>query len=177
MPTYRIPQIKNRSTILAEAQGLKGENFPRLTASASGTLTDGTVQGVLTPFLAGDTITNLHVFVTVVAVTASVSLVGVYNSSGTRLAQSADLGTAWESTGTKTHALTAPLTITSTGGYYLAVISKGATPVSLLRGVNTGISSSPAGGSVLAFTDAGETSLPSTATMAAGGQATWFGWS
>lgn len=73
--------------------------------------------------------------------TAGQSLVGLYDSTGTRLAVSADQAANWVSTGMKTVALTAPQTL-AVGTYYVAVLSVGTTPpqLSTCGGGNTNLS-------------------------------------
>lgn len=59
--------------------------------------------------------------------TASQSFVGLYNSSGTRIAISADQSVAWTTTGAKTMALTTPVWLVP-GTYYIGLVSVGTTP-------------------------------------------------
>jgi hypothetical protein len=98
---------RHRAQILTEAQGLKGENFSRTTAAVGTIAVDGTIYFMLTPFLAGDVVTNLHPAVTTVANGLTLAKVGIYNLAGTRLATSADLGSDWTNLGVRTNALSA----------------------------------------------------------------------
>ncbi|WP_372344731.1 hypothetical protein [Streptomyces sp. KL116D] len=59
-----------------------------------------------------------------VTLTTGQNFAGIYDSSGTRLAVTADQTTAWGSSGVKTMALTAPVTL-AVGTYYVALLSNG----------------------------------------------------
>ena len=56
--------------------------------------------------------------------TSGQNFAGIYDASGTRLAVTADQTTAWGSSGVKTMALTAPVTL-AVGTYYIALLSNG----------------------------------------------------
>ncbi len=99
--------------------------------------------------------------------TAGQSLVGLYNSSGTRLAVSADQSANWTSTGMKTIALTAPQTL-AVGSYYVAILSVGTTPPQFSTGaggsvnINVGLST---GAARFLIGPTAQTSLPSSITL------------
>lgn len=99
--------------------------------------------------------------------TAGQSLVGLYNSSGTRLAQSADQAANWTSTGLKTIALTAPQTL-AVGSYYVAILSVGTTPPQFAMGaggstsVNAGLTTAT---SRFLTGPTAQTSLPASITL------------
>ena len=181
MPTVSLAAPKTEAQILAEGQGLKGQNYDRPLASNVTTVTDGTIYFVLVPLRQGDVVTNLHIAVNTASVASTVSKVGIYlPSDSTRQALTADLGTSWQTTGTKTHALTAPYTAPSTGVYWFAAIAKATTTLptfarqSNLGGVDTAI------GSGFAFMgqQTGQTDLIATATVSiTTGLALWMGWS
>lgn len=169
------------STALAEGQGLKGQNFDRVVSGSSSTLTDGTIYAVQLDFRAGDIVNNLYVAIaTAASGTPSVSKMGIYDTSGNRLAISADQGTAWSATGTAAVPLTAPYTVTANGSYYVAIISKaGTTPITVLRGSNVAAVNTAVGSGVtFAKTQASQTDLVNPATFVNTGIiGFWTGWS
>lgn len=170
-----------RSQLALTAQGMIAETFQPHPGLANRSATDGTIFFVLLGLRAGDVIANVHLVVGAAGTGAGSTLakVGLYNTSGTRLAVSADLGNAWESTGMKTHALSAAYTVTADGGYYVAAIAKNSTTVPSFRGGSSGAINDLAAvgsGSIAAGTQAGQTDLPASATIgAANAVAMWFG--
>jgi len=102
-----------------------------------------------------------------VTLTAGQNLVGLYDSSGTRLVVSADQTTAMGTTGTKTAAIT-PQTL-AVGTYYVAFLANGTTvPQVGSAGGNTGINIAGLTASTARAlnTAAGNTSLPATIALA-----------
>jgi hypothetical protein len=91
-------------------------------------------------------VTNLHVVVTTAGatLTAAQNLLGLYNSSGTLLAQTADQSTAWTTTGYKTAPLTVPQTL-AVGNYYVGILTNGTTPPRFMRGADISASGLNAG--------------------------------
>lgn len=131
------------------------------------------------------TITNLHTIVTIagITLTAGQSFLGLYNTSGTRVAVSADQSVPWTTTGFKTAALISPYAAAA-GDYFVAVVTNGATTPALAVEsalasftANAGLS---AGSSAFAMSGpAAQTSLPATINMATEvaliSQTYWFG--
>lgn len=114
----------------------------------------------------------LHVPAAGVTLTAGQNFVGLYDAAGTRVAVSADQTVAWGTNGFKTIAWTAPVPVTP-GFYYLAILTNGATGISIAREanldatlVNINLTSATlrwsAGGTGLT----GLTTLPASVTMA-----------
>lgn len=102
------------------------------------------------------------------SLTAGQCFVGLYNSSGTLLASSADQAAAMASTGTKTAAIT-PQSLVA-GSYYIAFLANGAaTQPSVAGGAGnsalTNVSLTAASARAL-NTSAGNTSLPASITLA-----------
>jgi hypothetical protein len=102
--------------------------------------------------------------------TAGQNVAGLYNSSGTLLAQTADQTSNWLSAGLKTMPLTAPVTL-AVGTYYVAFLSNGTgTQPSIFSAggfssaVNAGLST---GQARFLNTAAGNTALPATITLSA----------
>ncbi|MFD8771460.1 glycosyl hydrolase family 28-related protein [Streptomyces sp. NPDC059916] len=103
-----------------------------------------------------------------VTLTAAQNFAGIYDASGARLAVTADQASAWTTTGTKTMALTAPVTL-AVGTYYVALLANGTTPPQFSSAggntgiANVGLSNATARSTVTAT---GNTTLPATVTMA-----------
>jgi hypothetical protein len=99
-------------------------------ASSTNILTSGTVYLHKLWLPAGSTVTSLGWTITTAGatLTAGQSLMGFYNAAGTRLAVTADQSGNWTSTGFKNPAITAPLAITTSDYYYVAILSVGTTP-------------------------------------------------
>lgn len=110
--------------------------------------------------------------------TAGQSFVGLYNSSGTRLALSADQAAAWTSTGLKTIALTAAQTL-AVGSYYVAILSVGTTPPQFSMGaggalnLNGGLTT---GTARFLTGPTAQTSLPASITLSSQTQTTGARW-
>jgi hypothetical protein len=99
--------------------------------------------------------------------TAGQCYVGLYNSSGSRLAISADQASNWTSTGLKTISLTTPPTL-AVGNYYVAILANGTTPPQFAMGaggatsVNAGLATAAAR---FLSGPAAQTSLPTSITL------------
>lgn len=113
-------------------------------------------------------VSNIHVGLEVggTTLTAGQSLVGLYNSSGTRLVVSADQSANWTTSGMKTIAIT-PQTL-AVGSYYVALLSVGTTPPQFSTGaggsvnINVGLST---GTSRFLIGPTSQTSLPASITL------------
>jgi hypothetical protein len=98
------------------------------------------------------------------------NVAGLYDSSGARLAVTADQTTAWSTVGTKVMALTAPVTL-QPGYYYVALLSNGTTPPQFATG---GGGSSATNAGLTAATarfltgPTGQTALPASITLSSG---------
>jgi hypothetical protein len=139
-------------------------------ASAAATLTSGTVHLAKLVAQTGGTITTISVNV----ITAGASLTsgqcfaGIYNSSGTRLAVTADQSAVWNTADIYQMSLTSSTAITAGQTYYVALLAVGTTPPKFAQGpssakaANVGLT-----GASLRFATNGtsQTSLPSTRTM------------
>lgn len=114
--------------------------------------------------------------------TAGQCFAGLYKADGTLIATTADQATAWQSTGTKTMALTAvsgqSLTLLPPGNYYIALLAVGTTMPTLIRSsgqpaLNVGLA---AGAYRYCTYGSALTALPTALTMAnqvSGSIATW----
>ncbi|MCX5537744.1 hypothetical protein OG785_45645 [Streptomyces sp. NBC_00006] len=151
---------------------------PATLRSASNTTTSGTVYLCKVKIVNRSTVVS-NVIVGIEAagtgLTAGQSFVGLYDSSGTRLAVSADQSASWASTGMKSIALTAPQTL-AVGTYYVAILSVGTTPPQFSMGaggaanINVGLATSAAR---YLIGPASQTALPTSITL--GSQSTTTG--
>jgi hypothetical protein len=158
-------RMASRAEVLSTAQGLVSENFPRSAMASSQLTISGTAYFMSMGLLAGDVVTKLNILVTTAGASMTLSKVGLYDSSGTLLASSADQGTAWQSTGLKQISLSSPYTVTADGGYYAAVVAIGSTMPILTRGFNFGPSDGVGSGMKPYGTQLSQTDLPSPATI------------
>lgn len=148
------------------AQGIIAEAFPRQGRGTGPTLIDGTAYFMMLGLMAGDTATSLSVFITGAGSGMTLSKVGLYSKDGTRRAISADQTTAWQSTGLKTIAFTAPYAVPTTDGYYAAIVAKASTTLpNVFNGNTDGLSPAIGAGSGAWGRQTGQTDLPASATI------------
>ncbi|MFE6903778.1 hypothetical protein ACFVFJ_44355 [Streptomyces sp. NPDC057717] len=137
------------------------------------TLASGTVYMAAVRVRERTTLSNISIYLSSagVTLTAGQNFAGIYNSSGTRLAVTADQASAWASSGAKTMALAAPVAVYP-GTYYIALVCNATTPIVVSRGsgnagqVNIGLTAGTA-----RYTSGGtgwvtQTSLPASGTLA-----------
>jgi len=88
---------------------------------AQGTQANGAGQFVAAavPIPPDSTITNIHCWIVTAGTGSSNTYAGIYNLSGTKLAETGNESTAFNSTGLKTLALTSPYSISTKGLYYV----------------------------------------------------------
>lgn len=151
-------------------------------SSGTGSMTSGAVRLARVILRRPATITNLWSCVTTAgsSLTAGQSFIGLYSSSGTRVAVSTDQASSWASTGVKQATLSSPYNAAA-GVYYIAAVSNGTTPPVFYA---TGSSSvSPVNANQTVSTarylsgPTGQTSLPASITMASNtlnSTAYWF---
>ena len=144
---------------------------PATLRSASNATTSGTVYLCKVKIVNRSTVVS-NVIVGIeaagVTLTSGQCFVGLYNSSGTRLAISADQAANWTTTGLKTIALTAPQTL-AVGSYYVAILAVGTTPPQFAMGAGgaTTVSAGLATGAARFLTGpTAQTSLPASITLA-----------
>jgi hypothetical protein len=148
------------------------ETFTRAETGLIQTLTGGTIYFVAIPLLAGDVATNMSITFPIAGTAMTLSKVGLYDSSGNRLAISADQGAAWAVAGTYTVPFITPYRAGAAGLYYLAVVANGGVlpniarlntlTTATLQAVAIGSGALPMG------TLTGQTDLPATAAITAG---------
>lgn len=133
------------------------------------THTAGVLYGSRVDIRAATPVTNIVVFCSTAGetLTADQNLIGLYNSAGTRVGQSANQATAWESTGVKTAAIAGGPVACAAGFYWVVLVSNGTTRPkfgvgSLFSvGANAGLA---AAATRFASQATGQTELPATLT-------------
>ena len=181
-PVWRQLGI-SRDDLSRLGQNIRGESFDRGNSTSSLLLISDTAYFSAVGLKAGDVVTNV-VFGLETAGTqggTGAFFVGLYNSTGTRLAISADAtASAVGSTGPVTVALAAAYTVPADGLYYLMAYSNFATTQpSLLRGSAGGSAASAISGGARKYArqvTAGGTP-PTSATLANGSVHLWLAWS
>lgn len=125
------------------------------------------------------TASNLVTFFATGGTTVTAGYMGIYDSSLAKIAETVSQTTAWESSGTKSVAIT-PTEITGGPGVfiYLAIVAVASTGPTMLRQgggtaalVNTGLTSS----NFRVATQDSQATLPSTATLTSNGSLGWMG--
>lgn len=119
------------------------------------------------------TISNviLHVTTAGATLTSGQCLIGIYNSSGTLIGQTADQSGVWTSTGVKTAALTSAISNAAPGKYYVAILAVGTTPPAFRAGASVATwwngNGALAGANLRCFTNGTAlTALPASITPA-----------
>lgn len=125
----------------------------------------GEVYFIRVPVRHTSTITNIVCTVTTLGatLTAGQNLVGLYDSAGNKLGESADQSVAFTTIGTKTIPLVTPVVV-QPGFYYAAIMSNGTTPAQFLRGNSQSSSSINVGSALRYLNITGQTSLGATFT-------------
>lgn len=120
------------------ARAILTESFPAQGRTVNTALTDGTIYFMLVGLIAGDTAAKATVVFSLGGTVMTLSKVGLYDKTGTRLAISADQGAAWQAAGAYTISFTASYSVPTTDGYYVAVIAKGTTVPTATGGAPSG---------------------------------------
>lgn len=163
--------ITNDATFTPADHGLAAwTHDPASLRSTSNATTSGTVYLCKVKIVNRSTVVS-NVIVGVEALgsglTSGQCFVGLYSSSGTRLAISADQSANWTSTGLKTIALTAAQTL-AVGSYYVAILAVGTTPPQFAMGAGgaTTVSAGLTAATARFLTGpTAQTSLPSSITL------------
>lgn len=159
-----------------DAAGLKFETYPIWHRASNSTLTSGTVYGVLVGLRAGQVITTMCTQLHTAATSSTLVKMGLYDTSGNRLAVTADMSTAFNSgTGQRTGDLTSPYTVPTTGGYYAVILAVAATGPQLWRCDATANFSAWNGASHRTVTETGQTDLDATCTFSVAALPVWLG--
>lgn len=142
---------------------------PGTANAASGALTAGSVYLAEFFLRSPATLTNVVLFVVTAGatLTAGQNFAGVYDSSGTQRAVTADQTTNWGSTGLVTAAFTSAFSAPA-GRFYVAVVSNGTTPPSFrASGASTALANAGLAAANLryAINATAQTSLPASITL------------
>ncbi|MFJ4785136.1 glycosyl hydrolase family 28-related protein [Streptomyces sp. NPDC088794] len=166
---YPLSNVNDATFKAADHGLLTWTHDPATLRSAAERITSGSVYLCKIKIVNRSTVvSNIHYGVVDAGatLTSTQNLVGLYDSSGTRLAVSADQTTAFGSAGAKTAAIT-PQTL-AVGTYYVAILSVGTTPPSFAQGngassvLNTGLAT---GTSRFLVGPTAQTSLPTSITL------------
>lgn len=165
--------MRMQANTQARDHGLAVWSFDPASNSGSSTLTLGSPFMAKLPIRLPVTVTHAIASMTTLGtgLTVGQNFAGLYDSSGVRIAVTADLTAQWGSTGYQKMAFTAPVDLT-TGFYYLALLINGSTSPSWARGSVSGSGPSTINGELTAADGryatgpAGQTSLPANITMA-----------
>lgn len=174
-PSGMLSAIGEDDAIKATAQGMLGQTFDRQMVRTIGALVSQRAYHVGVVLRTGQVITNVHVHVVTAAGAASTitAKVGLYDKTGARLAVSANLTTAWESTGMKTHAFTTPYVVLANDFYYVAILYNGSAAPDMPLASSTGIAAVGAG--VLPFGAVNtQTDLDATETIGNNTPVAWW---
>lgn len=165
----------NHPTPTAADSALAAWAFDPATAAGTFLTTAGVLYLTRVTLNASQTITNGLVSLTTAGgtLTTAQNWIALYNSTGTRIAVSADQSTAFATAGLITAAFTAPVVAAAAGSYYLAVLCNGGTAVTLASGSalkpgNVAIGNAGLATATSRFltSGTGATVTPSTVTMA-----------
>lgn len=159
-----------------QTQGWYEETFNRQTGFSTSQPTSGDVIAGLVFLLAGDIVTNIVYELGVNASGPTFCKFGLYDTSFNLLASTAnDTAMVTGSNGPRVKALTAPYTVTQSAGYYIANITTASTMPNFGRGSSSTASQSALSGFIRsAWTQAGQSDLPATATPATLNIGYWF---
>lgn len=181
----RITDMENMGGETINAMGFKAIPYDPSIATASITLTSGTIIMTRVDITSAETLSTLTatVFTVGAGLTAGQNFGALYTAAGTRVAVTADQSAAWTSTGEMNMAFTAPYAAAA-GTYYLALLSNGATPVTISRSVNNVAAAGTINHGLTTSTGrfttgpTAQTTMPASVTMASrllSGTAYWMG--
>lgn len=181
MPIYG--PVISRSALRYEsqlaAQGYYAENFHRNADSSTVIMTTQRAYYMSIGLDAGDVVTNICVEC-LTAGTGSTGIgmkVGLYSKAGIQLVVSGDVSATLASAGAKALLLSAPYTVLTSDGYFIALLWVGGTPPVLYR-QGAGVGGAAISGNQLAYGSVDtQTDLPAPATIANNSNSTayWVG--
>lgn len=163
------------NTWLPSDQGLTAWSFDPASCGSAGTaLSAGFIYLVALNLRQPATLSRVHAVLGSAGsgLTAGQCLAGLYDSTGARVAVTADMATTWNSAGNKSMAFTAPYDAAA-GRYYVAYLFNGTTSPSFACGSTHGAAFTPgnanlaAGGYRFCRSSSGQTALPSSVTLSA----------
>lgn len=167
--TTQSAQVRNGSWLPSD-YGLISWSIDASQGANSQILTSGTLIMIGVMVRAQANVSNVNIVVSTAGatLTAGQNLVGIYDSAGTKVAESASQEANWTSTGHKQIALTGGPFLLSPGMYYVAILSNGTTPISIPRETSLAsniinLNLSVANARVASL--AGQTTLPASITL------------
>lgn len=171
MPIWRSSVLQT-GTPTPAAQGLSAWAFDPAAATASTTLTGGTIYLVKISNPPADTVTKVYWGVATAGATATAGQnhVGLYSSAGTKLASTGVDSDAGAGTGLKTTTITGQL-LDPGSYYYVAFVFNASTVPTLVRAFtgNTAAATASAGATAsgyrFAVNGTAQTTLPSSLTL------------
>lgn len=129
----RITEIENQGPLSVSALTLNAMNMAPEYATGTSALVAGTVYMARVDIASPMTFSTITTGTIAAAVlTAAQNFAGIYDSTGTRVAVTADQSAAWAAAGEKNMAVTAPY-VAAAGTYYVAFLSNGGTPLAPMR--------------------------------------------
>jgi hypothetical protein len=149
-------------------QGFISWNYDSEIQNGGNLITLGTVFLHKLYIPAGPTINNLGAVVTTAGNTLTYARAALFNGSGTQLGISVDQTTNWASTGFKVNATTAPISISTAGFYYVALLNTGTTGATFAStpGTSNAFNANTTGATLRHATGpTGQTSMPASITM------------
>ncbi|WNI17622.1 hypothetical protein [Actinacidiphila sp. ITFR-21] len=182
VPASQIPDLSSSYTTVtafgnawtAVDHGLISWAFDPACCSSAGTsLTAGYIYLVQILLRNPATISKISVVLGTAGatLTANQCLAGLYSSTGTRLALTADQSTAWASAGQKAMSLSSAFSAAA-GKYFVALVVNGTTPPTFACGSTYGANFTPGNANLTASNyrfcrsaAAGNTSLPTSITL------------
>ncbi|MFF1709327.1 hypothetical protein [Streptomyces sp. NPDC058268] len=179
---YPLTTVNNPAPTPADHNLLTWTQDPRTLRSTGDTTTAGVVYLSKLKIVNRSTVVS-NILVGVVTagatLTAGQNLVGLYNSSGTLLATSADQSTAWTTVGLKTAAI-APQTL-AVGNYYVGILSNGTTRPVFATGAGhgqDGVTNAGLTTATAAFLTSGaaQTAMPASITLGSASQNSGSRW-
>ena len=170
------------ATIGAIARGLLAEPYPLAQVNTSRTLATQALLGVLVPVQVGMTISGVAVCIETVAANGTLPtgvFLGITDLAGVRLGLSADSKAValWNTAGVFSFALTTAYTVAADGAVYACIVKNGVwgteakvATMTAVAGSGAALGSNAAG----AVTQAGQTTVPTTATWTANASYPWL---
>lgn len=125
-----ITALQGRSNDSAVQGFISWDYDPENVSGSGNILTSGTIYLHKLYLQAGTTVNSIAAGIQVAGstLTAGQSLMGIYNSAGTRVGVTADQSASWVSPGYKSAALTSPYSVVTAGFHHIALLSVGTTP-------------------------------------------------
>lgn len=155
----------DRAQLQTDGYGLKFQSAPLNTMPATVALTSGLVYAALIGLKVGDVITNMCTMVAAGGTSLTLVKMGLYDTSGNRLAVTAESAASFGASGAKSIALTSAYTVPTTGPYYAAMLAvHGGAGPTIPRSAALAFTAFGTGAPLVAG-EAGQTDLDATCTL------------